>query len=161
MAKFYRMENQNLLYISNADVTVGIHVKMGGTIVYLSKSGSVNLLKENPTLWNETLPISNDTDFIPLQGHTIWVGPQSEWWNQQDNNVNKKQEKSVWPPCPYITAGEYSVISQNEWSVKIQSQHSEIWGVTIEKEIAVNPDGSVFVQVTLINSSSEPKSWDI
>lgn len=155
------MSDSTIMYISNADVRLGIHVKKGGTIIYLSKNNSENLLCANKELWDTSIAVTLDTDFMPLQGHTIWLGPQSEWWTQQNYNLIKKEEKSVWPPCPIITLDEYSVVSSTDWYVKIQSKHSEIWGVTIEKEIAVNPDGSVFIQVTVINTSDSIKSWDI
>lgn len=155
------MNNENLHYISNSDVTVGVLVKRGGTIVYLSKNKSPNILKSNPQLWAQSIDVNESTDFVPLNGHTIWVGPQSEWWCQQNVNEQRKQEKSGWPPDPIITLGEYTVVSQTEWGIKLQSPESKISGIVIEKEIAVNPDGSVFIQITMINASNEVKSWDI
>ncbi len=157
------MENNHIQYISNSDVTVGISAKIGGTIVFVSKANSENILKSDSTLWNPDLrpDITENSDFIPYNGHTVWLGPQSEWWTKQNLNELRKNEKAVWPPDPFITMGEYSIISQNEWSIKLLSPESPISGIYMEKEIAVNPDGSIFVQVSIINSSTENVSWDI
>lgn len=155
------MNNQNIVYIKNAGITVGVLPHLGGTIVFLSKNNSPNILKSDSLLWNSELSITAYSDFFPLQGHTVWVGPQSQWWMQQSVHSKRKAEQAPWPPDPYITLGAYSISMQNEWSITLQSPHSEVWGVTMEKQIAVNPDGSVFVQVTLINSSQDIVAWDI
>jgi len=156
-----KMNSKSIVYIENAGVRVGVLPHLGGTIVFLSKDNSPNMIKSDSALWNTVLDISEHTDFFPIQGHTVWVGPQSQWWMQQSVHSSRKAEQALWPPDPYITLGAYTVLTQNEWSVSLTSQHSDVWGVTMEKEIAVNPDGSVFVQVTLINSSQDIVSWDI
>lgn len=155
------MEQNTILYIKNAGVSVGIAPHLGGTIVFVSKNNSANILQSNDSLWHNQIDVTAETDFYPLQGHTVWVGPQSHWWIQQTVNSKRKTEKAMWPPDPFITLGKYHILSQNEWSVTLQSPHSDVWGITMQKEIAVNPDGSVFIQVTLINSSQDILAWDI
>lgn len=155
------MSTKEIIYIENAGVRVGVLPHMGATIVYLSKDNSPNILKSDSSLWNTKLTIDEHTDFFPIQGHTVWLGPQSQWWMQQSVHDSHKKEQSMWPPDPYITLGTYTVCMQNEWSVTLKSPHSPVWGVTMEKQIAVNPDGSVFVQVTVVNTSNDIVAWDI
>ena len=157
------MKNKNVLYISNADVCIGVIPEIGGTIVYLSKGISPNLIKSNESLWDiSKKPIVNEqTDFVPYCGHTVWLGPQKEWWIHQDINIDKKNEAADWPPDPYLYIAEYEVIEKSETAVHLRGSHSPISGVTIEKEIAINPDGSIFIQATVQNTGQKACSWDV
>ena len=46
------MKKDIVQYISNADVCVGVIPEIGGTIVFLSKNNSENLIKSDPALWD-------------------------------------------------------------------------------------------------------------
>jgi len=157
------MDKTKIIYIENANVKLGVLVEIGGTVGFLSKNGSENLLKCDSDLWdNSQKPIVNaQADFMPYNGHTIWVGPQSDWWSQQSVNTERKNQKAVWPPDPYISYGEYKILHQTENSIKIQSPESPVSRIQIEKEFAINPDGSIFQQVRFYNFSSKPVNWDI
>lgn len=157
------MKSHFVQYISNADVTVGIIPEIGGTIVFLSKNNSENLIKSNPELWDFTKKptVNENTDFMSYCGHTIWLGPQKEWWIHQDINLERKRTAADWPPDPYLYISEYKVIEKTNSTIHLQGPHSPISGVTIEKEIAVNPDGSIFIQATIQNTGSKPCAWDI
>ena len=155
--------NSNLIYIRNKDICVGISADIGGSIFYLSKHTSGNLLHTNEALWDsKNKPeVTPHADFVPYNGHTIWLGPQSEWWNQQTANPERKKEKAVWPPDPFITYGTYTVENKTESSICLVSPESPVSGVQIRKEIAVNPDGSVFQSIHVTNISNEERAWDI
>ncbi len=157
------MTDKFVQYISNADVTVGVIPEIGGTIVFLSKAGSHNLIKSNPELWDATKKphVDENTDFVSYCGHTVWLGPQNEWWIHQDVNEAKKKTAADWPPDPYLYIAEYKVLQKSNNAIHIQSPHSPISGITIEKEIAVNPDGSVFIQATVKNTGNKKCAWDI
>ena len=157
------MKKDIVQYISNADVCVGVIPEIGGTIVFLSKNNSENLIKSDPALWDlEKRPnVDGNTNFVPYCGHTVWLGPQNEWWIHQDINQKRKQENADWPPDPYLYISEYSVVEKTASAIRLKGPHSPISGVTIEKEIAVNPDGSVFVQATVHNTGSQPCAWDV
>ncbi|MBR4689649.1 MAG: DUF4380 domain-containing protein [Bacteroidales bacterium] len=150
-------------YISNAGITVGVLPEIGGTIVFVSKDGSSNLIKSNPDLWDiKKKPFVNEnTDFVPYCGHTVWLGPQKEWWIHQSLNEERRRAAADWPPDPYLYIAEYTVVQKNDTAIHLKGPHSPISGVSIEKEIAINPDGSVFVQATVQNTGNKPCSWDI
>lgn len=150
-------------YITNSDVTVGIIPEIGGTIVYVSKQGSPNLIKSNPELWDiSKKPIVDaHTDFVPYCGHTVWLGPQKEWWSHQNLNLERKCAAADWPPDPYLYISEYLVVQKSKSTIHLVGKHSPISGVTIEKEIAINPDGSILVQATVRNTGTVSCSWDV
>lgn len=153
--------NKNLAYIENSGVRVGIATKVGGTIVFLSKNNSANILKSNEEYWQRTEPVTAQTDFTPICGHTIWLGAQSAWWTQQTVNEEKRAAADVWPPDPFCTLGEYSIIEKTDSAITLQSPQSEIWGVVMQKTIAVNPDGSVFIKAAVQNVSNQVLTWDV
>lgn len=155
--------NSHLQYIQNQDVCLGISPEIGGTIFFLSKQNSPNLLHSDESLWdpNQKPELSPFGDFIPYNGHTIWLGPQSEWWTQQSENQERKTQKAVWPPDPYITYGSYTVENKTESSISLRSVTSPVSGVQISKEIAINPDGSIFISVQVHSMVAYPISWDI
>ena len=155
--------NSKVQYISNAGITVGVLPEIGGTIVFVSKNGSENLIKSNPELWDVTKkPIVDEhTDFVPYCGHTVWLGPQKEWWIHQTINEERRRAAAEWPPDPYLYIAEYSVIQKSESAIHMKGPHSPISGVTIEKEVAVNPDGSVFIQAIVTNTGDKPCAWDV
>jgi hypothetical protein len=153
--------NKNLAYIENGGVQVGIATKVGGTIVFLSQNGSPNILKSNEEYWELTEKVTAETDFKPICGHTVWLGAQSEWWTQQTLNEEKRKTADVWPPDPFCTLGEYSIIEKTSSAIILQSPKSEVWGVTMQKIIAVNPDGSIFIKAAIQNVTNKPLTWDI
>ncbi len=157
------MYDSYVQYISNADVRVGIIPEIGGTIVFLSHNDSPNLIKSNPELWDISLKpfVTEHTDFIPYCGHTIWLGPQKEWWLHQNVIAERLKSAADWPPDPFLYIADYKVLHKTDSAIHIQSFHSPISGVTIEKEIAVNPDGSVYIQATVKNTGDKPCAWDI
>ena len=159
---FITMTHKNLTYISNGGIVLGISAEIGGTALFLSKNNSENILHSNPALWNPAeRPTPEITgDFIPYNGHTVWLGPQSGWWKQQSANAERKQEQAVWPPDPFITYGTYTILHKTEHSISILSPESPVWGVQIQKDYAINPDGSIFLSVTLI-ATTQTVSWDI
>lgn len=157
------MYDSYVQYISNAGVRVGIIPEIGGTIVYLSLNGSPNLIKSDAELWDVSKkPLVNEnTDFVSYCGHTIWLGPQKEWWIHQNINIEKQRTAADWPPDPYLYIADYKVLQKTDSAIHIQGPHSPISGITIDKEIAVNPDGSVFIQATVKNTGDKPCAWDV
>lgn len=153
----------NVQYISNAGTRVGVIPEIGGTIVFVSRNGSQNLIKSNPELWNVSQKpvVDANTDFVPYCGHTVWLGPQKEWWIHQQILEERRKAAADWPPDPYLYIAEYSVIQKSDSAIHMKGPHSPISGVTIEKEIAVNPDGSVYVQATITNTGDKPCAWDV
>lgn len=158
-----KMESTKIIYIQNGGVKAGILPEIGGTLAFLSKNNSNNILKSDSSLWNNnTKPVvSAFADFMPYNGHTIWVGPQCDWWVQQNLNEDRKAEKAMWPPDPFISYGMYEVVEISDTSLKILSPKSPVSNIQIEKSFVINPDGTLYHTVAFTNISNKEIAWDI
>jgi len=156
---------KNLIVIENGGTRIGILKEVGSTVVFFQKDGSENLLESDPKLWNEpdsTRPkVTPFTDWKAYNGHTVWLGPQSQWWTQQASNQTRKNEKAVWPPDPYLILADYDVIEQTETSLKLKSPKSPVSGVCLTKEISIDKRGKVNFTATATNIREEEVSWDL
>jgi len=155
------MEN---LIIRNADIEVIILPYIGGRLVSVKKNNGANILKSDPAMWNDTKEkpeLNAFSDFKAYNGHTVWVGPQCEWWIKQNENKARKDEASMWPPDPFLIYGEYSVEKQTGSSVVLKSPESPFSHIQLFKEYAINPDGSIFLKVIMVNNTKQKISWDI
>ncbi|MFO7868263.1 MAG: DUF4380 domain-containing protein [Bacteroidales bacterium] len=156
-------EQINIEYIENNGIRIGIAPEIGGTIVSLHMNDSKNILCANEELVHSTFrpEISPEADFYPYNGHTIWLGPQSAWWTQQSENTERKNEAAPWPPDPYIVYGPYDIIQKQKHTITVRSNISPVWGVQVEKSIAINTDGSVFLSAIVQSVAEHPIAWDI
>src|SRR5689334_15497638 len=86
-------------------VEVGAVPRLSGRVVVFRREGGPNLLKWDPAfekLAEADLPrLEPSYEFKPWDGHIVWVGPQSEWWADQDLDGAKKAAKANWPPDPW------------------------------------------------------------
>lgn len=153
----------SIVELQNAGISIKISCALGGRIVFLSKDNSENILQSDPELWDDKNKpeLSATSDFKAYNGHIVWLGPQCDWWKNQDLNVSRRNEASVWPPDPFIIYGEYTIVEKTDRSIILQSPESPIWGVQLRKEIVINDDGTVYQNVTVTNVSSKTQSWDI
>lgn len=156
---------ESVVYIHNGNVQVGILVEVGGTIVSLRYKGGKNILHSDSTLWNEPkadrLPVTADTLWKAYHGHTVWLGPQADWWVKQDLNPYLKITKTNWPPDPWLIFSQYKILQQTDSNIIIQSPESPIWGVCMTKNISISNAGKVLLVVMVKNTGSKPISWDI
>ncbi len=156
---------ENIIMLSNDFVEVGILPEVGGRIVLLRKPGLKNILKSDESLWenpeNQKPEVSPFGEFKSFYGHITWVGPQSEWWTHQTLNEERQNEKADWPPDPYLTYGNYEIISQSDTSIKIVGPASPVSGVRLLKEISIKNSGTVTITSTAENIRNENVSWDL
>ena len=157
--------NENMVWIENSGTKVGVLISRGGRIVFLSKNNSPNLLKSDPELWDETdaeRPLINgNSGWKEYNGHIVWVGPQSDWWLQQDINPERKKLKAVWPPDPYLIYGQYRILENTANKLVIRGPVSEISGLSFKKTIEVDNKGDVLFEVEATNMRREAVSWDL
>lgn len=156
---------KKLLVIENGGTRVGILREVGGTIVFFQRDGSENLLEADPSQWNEPdsarHAVTPFTDWKAYNGHSVWVGPQSQWWTQQGANLTRKNQKAVWPPDPYLILADYDIVDQTDKSIKIRSPKSPVSGVDLLKETSIDNKGRVTFTVTATNIRDEDVSWDL
>ena len=151
------------ILLSKGSLILKILPHIGATIVSLEKGNSGNLLKSDSRLWDdkEVPEQSAFSGFKPYNGHTIWVSPQSQWWTQQDINTQRRDSASPWPPDPYINYGDYTIIRKESHCISLQSPESPVSGITIQKDIAINDDESIYLNTIFTNTTNKVVSWDI
>lgn len=150
--------------INNNNIEAIILPHIGGRLVSLRKNNGLNIIKSDPTLWNdkeEKPALDAFSDFKAYNGHTVWVGPQCDWWIKQNSNDKRKQEMAMWPPDPFLIYGDYSIEKQTESNIILKSPESPISHVQLFKEYAINPDGSIFLKVVMVNNTNKDIEWDI
>lgn len=152
-------------FIYYKDVQLVVLPDIGGTIVMLSDRSGENVLKSDRPKWYtkaEDMPsMSPYREPVPVNGHTVWLGPQSDWWAQQSVDARMRRKAPEWPPDPYLAMGRYTIQERTDSSVTLISPESPYSGIQLEKQIVVQGKGKVAVHVTARNVRSKPVRWDI
>jgi hypothetical protein len=152
----------SVIYLKNDKIELGILTEVGGRVVHFSKPGGENFLYSDPALWNEppgdrVVPTS-DAVFKAYNGFITWVGPQSQWWNQQ--SVNSQQKGAAWPPDPFIEYAPFSIVNQTSTTLTIVGPVSPVSGIQFTKTFELISN-RVKIDVAAKNCREEPVSWDL
>jgi hypothetical protein len=154
-----------LVLLENGGTRIGVLSQIGGTVVFFQKGNSQNLLEADSALWNEPenqKPIPNAfSQWKAYKGHTVWLGPQSEWWTHQTLNLVRRDEKAAWPPDPYLIFGDYKIEHQTKNELVLSSPKSPVSGIRLIKSISIDTTGKVTVKATAVNVKDEAISWDV
>lgn len=143
-----------------ADVTPDI----GGRLLSVALPGEENFLRLGDAVISEPDPyVGPDADNIGYLGHEVWLGPQSQWWQQQLVNPARAAEKAVWPPDPYIILNRNHVVVSDEQQVVMRSPASPVSGVVLEKRFAIVQGKANQLQLTVVatNIRDTPVAWDL
>lgn len=154
---------QDIITLHKGDIELKILPKIGGRIVSLKKEDSNNILKSDSSLWHyrfsEPLPDRIYPSIIPFNGHTVWLGAQTEWWKYQDEKPEMKDKG--WPPDPYLIYGNYTITKLMKSAIDLVSMPSPYTGVQLFKHCAILNDGRIIVKAEAKNVRTEPISWDV
>ena len=149
-----------VLRLSNPALTLGLVPGLGGRIVELRVEGGDNLLDSDPRSWQEPFPPADlRTPFEPWNGHTYWVGPQSEWWTQQDMDPERRRAKATWPPDPFHETARYQVRERSRSRARLESPPSPITGLRRKLEVELVGARRVRIRVTATNGRPTPVAW--
>lgn len=155
---------KNLILLRNEHVEVGIFPQLGGRVVLLKRSGGQNvLLDKNADLLDapeEKLPQPSANGSWVGEGHIVWIGPQDDWWRDQDLNGGRKKQGAGWPPDPWIECGRFELKERDERHVKMVGPASPITGLQLTKEITLE-EKLVRFAVTAKNTRDTEVSWDL
>lgn len=162
-------QNENyksaLITLKNAEISLSILPNAGGRVVSLHLRENKSIIYSDSLLWNNPFLFSDEKftkpRFVGLGGHINWVGPQSDWWTQQNEFPELKNREAIWPPDPYIIYGDYEIVDQSASNLVISSPASEYSGVQIIKEYKINSDNTVEVVAYMKNVRQEEVKWDI
>lgn len=155
---------QEIITLSNNELQIAVCTKSGGRLVFLGLKGAPNMLKVNPDIWDNPASIPDNPtpfdEFVGYNGAIMWLSPQSEWWTQQNVNPQRKIEKSVWPPDPYLIYGNYEVVSLTDSSVILRSPYSPVSGITMYKTFSISKN-ILFVSTRITNDADYDVAWGI
>ena len=158
-------QESQLLLLTNAQAVVGMSPRLAGRIMLYRLSDGPNALKSDPAHWSaqpEDVPeVTLESQFKPFHGHIVWLGPQKDWWVQQDLDESRRELAPAWPPDPYLMYSPFRVVTQRVDYVRLEGPASPVSGMRLLKEVTLKPDGSVRVKVTGTNMRQEPVSWDL
>jgi len=155
-----------VIYCHNGGTEIGIQPDLGGRTVILRKAEGENLLKSVPETWNEPeseRPVPNvlHPAMKSYMGQIVWLGPQSDWWIQQNVNKKLKDQAAQWPPDPYLIYGNYRIMSQSDSSIHMQGPDSPVSGLRLTKHIRLDHEGKVHFRVTGQNIRDKDVCWDL
>lgn len=148
-----------LIHLENAAVVVEVAPTLGGRIATLRRPQGENVLLY-------TAPASAPTPspegpFLPANGHVVWIGPQSDWWTQQELNPERAKAHATWPPDPYLEYGTMTVSEQTPTSLGLRGPASPVSGIQLSTTIRLEADGAVVQTIAVTNVSTHAVSWDL
>ncbi len=154
----------NVVYLKNNHIKIGILPNVGGRIVFLSRIGGNNILKTDVDQWYESeeerIEPSPFSEFKAYNGLITWVGPQSQWWSDQDANPELQDNKSIWPPDPYLIYGNFEIVNKTETSLTMIGPKSPVSGVQLTKQYTLK-DNKLIIKVTGENIRNRAISFDL
>jgi len=154
----------DIIYLKNDCIKIGVLNSVGGRLVYLSHLEQDNILNADEKFWNisddERINPSPFTKFKAYNGMITWVGPQSEWWTDQDVNPELLLNKSRWPPDPFLIYGDFEIIKKTDSSITLIGPNSPVSGVRLTKEYSIKSN-KLTIKVTARNIRDRDISFDL
>ncbi len=136
----------------------------GGRVVLLQRSGGANILKVDLDLLSGAAvrprTISVRYRFRQWNGHTVWCGPQSAFWADQNVYPQRRRRRANWPPDPYGEIGWFTTIARTPQSVTLEGPESPVTGLQLTKTIELT-HGTVRLSVCARNIRDRAVSWDL
>lgn len=153
-----------IVNLKNEVLQLALTPDIGGRITQFNLIGYPNFLKVGDDFRQaKRAKISAFSDNIGYLGHIVWVGPQSQWWQQQEVNQTRRQEKAQWPPDPFTIFSNNTITEHNENKIQLQGVNSSVTGLRIDKEISLDPviNNQVNIKTTASNISNKQLAWDL
>jgi hypothetical protein len=150
--------------LGNGTIVLEVTPQLGGRGLWFSLRERDNLLKVGAEVANRPEPkVSAKADDIGYLGHDVWLGPQSQWWLQQDANLARRDAKANWPPDPYLAFATTRVVERTEQRLVLEGVPSPVSGVQLRKTFALDPDrpDTVELQAQARNIRDTPVAWDL
>lgn len=146
--------------LTEGGLELELNPRVAGRITSFRLRGGENVLYSIET--DKFPPLVCDKDhFLSLYGHVMWLGPQTDWWQQQQTEQTAKARGYTWPPDPYWEFADFAVVSRTKNAIVLKSPHSPFSGVTMTKEIRLLPGGEAVLTTTIENTGSKPVKWGL
>lgn len=150
--------------LANDTIAAEITPDIGGRLLSAHLVNKPNFLKVGDAVVTDPNPdVSPTANNIAYFGHEIWVGPQSQWWQQQLLNDKRRAAKAVWPPDPYLILAKNETREKNAQRVILQSPNSPVSGVAVKKTYSLVDGNSnqIKLDVEATNVRDSNVAWDI
>ncbi len=151
-------------YLNNGILKAGILPDVGGRMVFFSTADGINLLKSDSAFWNEPkherIEPTPWSDFKGYNGLITWLGPQSQWWTNQEVNPKRREDKSQWPPDPFLIYGSFTIVKSSDTSITLVGPDSPVSGVRLRKTYEMFED-KLKIHVEAENIRSSDVAWDL
>lgn len=151
--------------LENAQVVVEVVPRLGGRITALRRPGGDNVIASVPALMASaagTLPQPGvEGTYLHGLGHVVWIGPQRDWWTQQDANPARRDARATWPPDPFLEYGDMQVVGRGPDHLSLLGPVSPVSGLRLRSEIRIAADGAVSQLIEAVNASPRTVTWDI
>lgn len=154
----------DLVRLETSSVKMEITPDLGGRVLQFSVPGMPNILKiGEEELAKPQGEISGKSDFVGYFGHINWLSPQSAWWKDQNINLNRKNNQSIWPPDPYLIFSKNEIIKKSQDLLILKGAKSPITGIQFRKTftLVTNKPGTIDLNVKAENISADNVSWGI
>jgi hypothetical protein len=160
----HKPKSESVVWLKNDQIQVGILVDVGGRVVWTSLLGHENLLLSDSAQWSQPESMrpemTPNKPFMAYNGHINWLSPQSEWWIKQDSFPKLKERRAEFPPDPYWVYARYTVVSQTDTSLVLQSPPSPYTHVQFEKTVCIH-NNQVHLKTIATNTSKDTVSWGL
>lgn len=150
------------VFLSDGKTVLGVMPEAGGRVVHFGLYGGRSVLNIDARLLSAPVPEpSPDAKHYPLNGHEVWVGPQSEWWSHQELNADRKARAASWPPDPWISIGRFSIVKRDASSILMEGPVSPVTGLQMTKEASILPEGSTRLKTSAKNCRDKAVRWEL
>ncbi len=136
-----------VLTLQNEHLQIGVLPNCGGRLVQFQPVEGVNLIDSNPTLWDT----DDASQWRPVFGHVIWVGPQSRWHERPPRN---------WPPDLALVMGRYEITEKSNTAITLRSSSNSEWGLELTKQYTLK-EQTLHLAVTARNVAEHDLRWDL
>jgi hypothetical protein len=138
--------------------------RLGGRVLHVSARGAPNLLRVGDAVRGQPDPtVDGMAGDIGYLGHQVWVGPQGDWWRDQDVNPERRAQAAAWPPDPWLAYAPVTVLEHARDRVRLQGVDSPVSGVSLDSSYAILPHrpDTLAHDVRMQNVRDRPVAHDI
>jgi len=151
-------------HLDNGTVTVLASEVAGGRLLSFALAGRPNFLLVDERAGNpDAMRVNAFSNNVPYLGHEVWVGPQKDWWTDQDLNPERAREGAQWPPDPYLSLAPYALVQRTPAELVVDSPPSLVTGIQLRKRYALvkGRPNSLQLDVRATNRRNKPVARDI
>jgi Domain of unknown function (DUF4380) len=148
--------------LTQGDLVVSVVPSLGARVVGLRVGGGPNLLAWDEAWESGPLPLpALETPFAPWNGRVVWVGPQSEWWADQDRSPQRKASRPPWPPDPFRETARYETLERTPSRIVMKGPVSPITGLEFTETVEIVGPRKVRFLAIATNRRAAAVAWDL